>query len=378
MRLKFRIKIVEKWRFSFWVALFISLSLIGTAAAYYTDRERGGSDGSSVPLDFILEATSWELAADASDLDPGESVTKTIRVVDDASFSTPFKYGVKTVPTAGDLAFCAALQLEASMDGVPAYTGPLLDFDFWPVTFDPAGSLWTMRVFLPADASVNDGESCEFNFLYQGWQERFSLFPQGYHDEEVVSDRLATTTTPPPIIGCSPGFWKNHQEIWFDPNDPADVALLEDLYSRGPGSGERRLNAAITLNTEFPEIAAECGEDLSVETGSPRGEAGATNLENATSMVDLITNELSSVETEVATSTTTNADIEVESSGGGGEATAAEPAAAPEAEPALEPAEELAASEAPPEVEAATPAEEAEVAEPEPEPESPPESTPAS
>lgn len=593
MRLKFRIKIVEKWRFSSWVALFISLCLIGTAAAYYTDREGGGLNGVSVPLDFILEASAWDPIADATDLDPGESVTKTIRVVDDASFSTPFKYGVKTVPTGGDLDFCAALQLEATMDGVPAYNGLLLDFDFWPVTFDPAGSLWTMRVSLPGGASVVDGQTCDFDFLYQGWQERFSIFPQGYHDEELVSDRLATGSAapqcrllnfetdaagapisagqridseysawgvtiaannahpngnhpdwaiafnsaaptggdpdlgtpngdfggpgvgaggesgtpgenhqaqgklliisenkvdanldglvdvpddeanggqisftfdepsmieelrlfdieetgvtiklydvanvllstvnvpslgdnsaqtltlnqtgvkrlevsfigsgglddlcfkpsppppPPPTIGCSPGYWKNHQEVWFDANDPVDVAMLEDLLSRGHGSGLLRFNAAVALNGEFPAIAAQCGEDLLAgedeleeETGGePRGVigSGTSTISSATSTVDLIsTDELSVVETETASTTPdANTKVEAESADGGGDtsgaevATPAEAATAVAPEPVTEPTEEPSESvDTEPEVEAEAPAEEA-AAEPEPEP----------
>ncbi len=473
MRLPFKLKIVDRRKVIFWLVLVIGFSLIHSVAAYYIDEERGPLIGESVALDFILEASPWSLGSDADDLDPGESVTRTIQIVDDApiDFSTAFKYGVRAVQTGGDDDFCTQLQLEATMDGAPVYTGALFGFDFSPVTFDPAGSLWTMRVYLPDSAALTSGQTCGFNFIYRGWQERFSIFPEGYHDEEEISNELATSNPlpqecrlldfdtdaiglpivagqkidteyqpwgvvisadnaqhqhpdlaiafdsdaptggdvdlgtphqdfggpglgaggangtpgenqqtqhglliiaenavdanaddlidtpddearggkliftfdqptrikelrlfdieetgvviklydesdtnfatidvpslgdnsaqtvtidrdgvkklkviltgsgavddlcfipppPPPSppeddIGCSPGFWKNHQEIWFDANDPADVALLEDLQSRGPGSGSRRLEAAKTLNREFPEIAIECGEDLS-------------------------------------------------------------------------------------------------------------------
>jgi hypothetical protein len=54
---------------------------------------------------------------------------------------------------------------------------------------------------------------------------------------------------PPKINDCSPGFWKNHQELWI----PAACgslcgAVLADLTSQGPGSDVRRHDAAAALN----------------------------------------------------------------------------------------------------------------------------------
>lgn len=44
---------------------------------------------------------------------------------------------------------------------------------------------------------------------------------------------------------CSPGFWKNHTELWLDLGCGVDEA---DLHARGPGSGEIRHAAAAALN----------------------------------------------------------------------------------------------------------------------------------
>jgi hypothetical protein len=57
---------------------------------------------------------------------------------------------------------------------------------------------------------------------------------------------------PPSYNECSPGFWKNHQEYWATQfcADAACVNLvLEELTSKGPGSGERRHVTAGALNS---------------------------------------------------------------------------------------------------------------------------------
>lgn len=55
---------------------------------------------------------------------------------------------------------------------------------------------------------------------------------------------------PPTLNNCSPGFWKTHTEIWFgtDACGASCDLVLAELVSRGPGSDERRHNAAATLN----------------------------------------------------------------------------------------------------------------------------------
>lgn len=61
---------------------------------------------------------------------------------------------------------------------------------------------------------------------------------------------------PPTLNDCSPGFWKNHQEYWvqtglFCGDVPAACVeyTLGELTSKGPGSGDRRQNAADALNS---------------------------------------------------------------------------------------------------------------------------------
>ena len=75
----------------------------------------------------------------------------------------------------------------------------------------------------------------------------------------VASSAFANPVEPPPpppppppeINDCSPGFWKNHQELWVGIACTSTVcdAILADLTSRGPGSGVLRHDAADLLNT---------------------------------------------------------------------------------------------------------------------------------
>ena len=57
---------------------------------------------------------------------------------------------------------------------------------------------------------------------------------------------------PPELNGCSPGFWKNHQEYWatqYCGSQACVDAVLTELMSRGPGSGDRRDTATSALNS---------------------------------------------------------------------------------------------------------------------------------
>ena len=47
---------------------------------------------------------------------------------------------------------------------------------------------------------------------------------------------------------CSPGFWKNHTEIWWTDYPDDNVDMLADLKARGPGSAALRYGVAAELN----------------------------------------------------------------------------------------------------------------------------------
>jgi hypothetical protein len=55
---------------------------------------------------------------------------------------------------------------------------------------------------------------------------------------------------PPELNDCSPGFWKNHTELWVGLACTGSICdeMLADLRSQGPGSGELRHEVASSLN----------------------------------------------------------------------------------------------------------------------------------
>ena len=65
----------------------------------------------------------------------------------------------------------------------------------------------------------------------------------------LVLQLVSWACVPPTGATCSPGFWKNHTELWpigYDQN------LMDDLTARGPGSEVLRYEAADLLNSASP------------------------------------------------------------------------------------------------------------------------------
>jgi hypothetical protein len=66
----------------------------------------------------------------------------------------------------------------------------------------------------------------------------------------------------PPPADCSPGFWKNHTEIWegsYDPDDEWEDSGLSWIEALQGGYATRTLRFEVTdyLNTAFPYAACD-------------------------------------------------------------------------------------------------------------------------
>lgn len=158
--------------------------------AFYLDIETStGNTFESALLDFELAGTPWIPTADAVDLDPGETASRTVTIVDTDSIA--FKYIVESIQTEGDTAFCEALDLQAFLEGVLKYNGPLLGFLSATSTFGSTTDDWRFEVTLPvSETGFNEGETCAFDFVYSGWQERYDGLFEGYHDVETTENTL--------------------------------------------------------------------------------------------------------------------------------------------------------------------------------------------
>ena len=205
----------------------------GSTLSYFTDVEVYVNNFlQAALLDFDLTGNAWLPAMDVSDLDPGETVSRDITVVDDDSIS--FKYKVYPVITGGDLAFCGQLSLTAMLEGVQVYSGGLISFVSDPVAFGPDGDNWTFHVSLPSSASSSDSASCEFDFAYEGWQTEYFFIPGGFHDTENISNSISE-------VGVSCNDNDDDDEDGHDGDENKDD---EDKSHDGEHGGEASLNSS--------------------------------------------------------------------------------------------------------------------------------------
>jgi hypothetical protein len=168
------------------------LSAVGTTVAYYSDTETSSENAHVAgSLDFLLDQGDWMPAGGELDLNPGESVSRDITVVDHGT--VPFKYIVRPQQTGGDNVFCGELELEAFLEDVSVYSGALFDFVSATTTFGAEADDWTFDVALPGGAPEYDGEICEFDFFFSGWQTTLPDEGKGFHDEERSSNTLQTS-----------------------------------------------------------------------------------------------------------------------------------------------------------------------------------------
>ncbi|MDO8569270.1 MAG: LamG-like jellyroll fold domain-containing protein [bacterium] len=184
------------------LALIVSLngvviSNIGYTAGYYNDIET--SDNNTFiadQLDFILDESDWSPASQELDLEPGETVSRDVTIVDIDDLSIDFKYVVSPEKISGDDDFCNALELEASLEGVPQYTGLLFNFQSATTTFATTTDDWTFDISLPSSAPEFINKSCHFDFVFSGWQNEFPNEGEGYHDEERLSNLIQSPGEP--------------------------------------------------------------------------------------------------------------------------------------------------------------------------------------
>ncbi|MDO8486272.1 MAG: hypothetical protein Q7S77_01055 [Candidatus Staskawiczbacteria bacterium] len=127
------------------------------------------------------------------ELNYGDVYKRDIKVLEDAA-GVNWKYQVRAEKISGSDDFCNVLNLKAFIDNTEVYSGSLIGFISGPYTFSQEDDLWTFWVELPLDApSMPNGETCEYKFIYEGWQGDFPIFPFGFHDvEEIITQEEIT------------------------------------------------------------------------------------------------------------------------------------------------------------------------------------------
>ena len=226
------------------------ISAIGKTFAYFSDSENSNANTYQTgTLDFSLRSgqSNFVPQEKVSNLKPGDSVARDIYIKKEGSL--PFKYTAHTEPaTTCDLILYNALQLKVWYNYYTAtptspnyhenrvmalkYNGLLKDFNLRALNLDdpdlqiPNGHpyfennfygpdehwFYATEIILPPDVSAElQDKSCEFKFVFDGWQTDFATSSAGFTDTESITSTISTGNWMPGVSVTHP----NGGETWY-------------------------------------------------------------------------------------------------------------------------------------------------------------------
>ncbi len=170
------------------------LLAVGTTLAYFNDIETSSEN--------ILEAGSLDFSLSSSgdfspQVTPVQPSTRTISVINNGTLG--FQYNIQAGDFSGEL--CEYLNLEANVDGDdPEYSGSLTGFSTSSIVFSEPDD-WVFNLTLPQDNSIDplQEESCQFKFVFNGWQENLP-FGQGFNDTEEILNSVTAGKWVPSLL----------------------------------------------------------------------------------------------------------------------------------------------------------------------------------
>ena len=181
-----------------WIAGLVVAGLMVApgALAWFGDDETSADNlFGAAKLDLILldlsNAVIAGLVFDEDDFEPDDTKAESLKVKNDGGID--LRYKGLFAKTSGDTALCDALDVEAQLDGGVVYTGPLSGF-----IVNPAGTLvpgashtWDFEISLPDAAATLENKTCEFDWVFMGWQTT-SDGSWGFTDTEEASNQIST------------------------------------------------------------------------------------------------------------------------------------------------------------------------------------------
>jgi len=242
--------------------LGLSLFTVGETFAYLDDDENLENNiYSAGSLDFSL-SSSGDFSP--STLNPEESATRTINVINNGSL--PFQYNISTVKIAGDDDFCSALKLEAKLEGAVKYSNGLMRLNVVPPVVIGSDNQddWLFTITLPSDVpSTLQNKTCQFKFIFDGWQVDFNDSSEGFSDSEEISNNIQSGQWLPKIV---------INEVYYDPDEEHgganaewielynagdNVVNLKDWYFKNDSNSTETINQTYNINPgQFVVVAA--------------------------------------------------------------------------------------------------------------------------
>jgi hypothetical protein len=179
-------------------------AVTGTIAYFQDDSGSNGNIFSSLTLGFYLESP-----ADFSpvNINPCLPATRNISLINNGILGFQYTAGVSEI--SGEL--CDYLDLTADLDeGDVEYNGGLAGFSYGPIEFsDPED--WVFTLHLNSNELSLQNKTCQFKFVFDGWQIDFSVPGSGFSDREEIVNNINTGDWLPEVEVIYP----NGGEVWY-------------------------------------------------------------------------------------------------------------------------------------------------------------------
>lgn len=232
-----------------WVGLFA----VGKTVAYYYDTELSGSNFLGADfLDFVIDdgdddVDDSELSRQAK-LDWGDTYKRDVKVSEVLGGIT-WKYQVRAEKTGGSDDLCNALDLKVFVDDALIYDGDLIGFISGTQLFSPNEDRWAFWVTLSVSSSVIlEGSTCEYDFVYEGWQNEFPVFPNGFNDVERINNKIISGEYSYPIIKEEPLVL-----ITSEPTTPQEIIENDNLQTNiVPDETQPNSSSIETIQSQIP------------------------------------------------------------------------------------------------------------------------------
>ena len=188
------------------------LLAISKTSAFFDDNGiSSGNAFQSGTLDFSLSAPKNF----SPDLRPSQTTSsRTIGVSKDGSLG--FQYRVRVENATGDL--CSHLELKDNSAG--SSFQPLSGFSSTTTTFFNKSN-WIFTANSPNPDESLQGKICNFNLVFEGWQENLSDNTQGFTDTETINNIVKMGYWDPPVVLNE-----------FLPNAAGDYPEFIELYNK--------------------------------------------------------------------------------------------------------------------------------------------------
>ena len=244
------------------------LLAIGQTRAYFNDTKILEDNILQTGiLDMTIRSGQGNFTSPAENMNPGDSTARDI-YVGKTAFSLLLKHQVSFEFTGGNLDLCDQLDLKIWYDHYECqgsyedcrdmrltYNGKLsslnnyfnADFiiphpDDW-FDLDPSDGTeqwFYYSIVLPDDVGNSyQGKTCNFNFVYEGWQDNMNYGEGGFSDVERISNIISTESYDP-----TPDEENSKPD---ETSGPADHIVINEIYGGGGNSGSYWKNDFIEL-----------------------------------------------------------------------------------------------------------------------------------